>query len=455
MTDLGNVLGASTPNKNVPHVEYLWDTISYMGGVSGGSWFIGSFSDLLEEPQAYLEDLYVRLASPVEDLPGGASTWLHIFENWFLLPQNIPESIMSIYGPVILSHLLAWDPPHPANASHVNVPGLEQRLSGAIAKNIADFGLPYPIISAANVQPDFPESIFPNFYEFGPYEIGSVSPGKEGWIPSQCFNTHFESGKIPTGVTPYSGDNLAIILGTAGSGPFALTLGEAIGYACNAYCDLDCLGLCGWIEKELNSSTFGERLLPGKFNNFLKGTGVKGPLNEEDTFIVIDQGLTQNLPLMPLVSRGLDYIFAVDAGQPAIGGPPTGKALVHFDIYAQANGLPFPTIPKYFNSSLQAYTLPKEYADRQLIFGSKDKAVPTIVYLPLLRNATLTPNDPDFYPFFSDGHTSFTKTEIATMVELNKGLIQQTDLIESLKCLLQMDLGIEGEVACECSICVS
>ena len=104
--------------------------------------------------------------------------------------------------------------------------------------------------------------------------------------------------------------------------------------------------------------------------------------------------------------------------------------------------------------------LPVELQGEPVIFGAGSKTQkrvktpktpyePVIVYLPLRRNETIVPN---FDPYFDDTTTLYTATTIEKMVKLNKGLMNEKRVIDSIQCVLLRYLNMDRN-GCLCDIC--
>eukprot|EP01088_Endostelium_zonatum_P017735 TRINITY_DN5384_c0_g1_i1.p1 TRINITY_DN5384_c0_g1~~TRINITY_DN5384_c0_g1_i1.p1 ORF type:complete len:558 (-),score=121.07 TRINITY_DN5384_c0_g1_i1:46-1719(-) len=468
LTDLGHHLA----NQN------LTNSFTYNAGLSGGSWWVTSFADLYNPKSKFdfEQNMVYRLNVTLEHLPGGAETWIEILEKFYWdIPSTVPTSIMNVYGPVLASHFLTWEPEVPPvwdYDNNVRPVGIYERFSGKIRNNIETAQIPLPIVQASNYADLSPNTLFPNFFEFTPYESGFINTKCFAFIPTECFNNPFTNNTLtPTRNGIYqNGDNVAIIMGTSGSGPFALTFGQILVLLCEKYCQSwGCSQVCQWIAQEVehnNNSEWNGRFYPGVFHNFLyKSNLIHGKdrglseLYNDPLFYLVDSGVSQNIPFLPLLIRRVPIIFAVDASEPAEGGMPNGDALTSFQIFAQNEGYAFPKIPSEIDPVIKFPILPKALRGEPSIFGAgtknerREKSVggyePIVVYLPLRRNDTLVPG---FDPYFTDSHTLYTKVDIESMVKLNKGLMNEARVMDSIKCILLRYLNLDKK-GCYCEIC--
>jgi lysophospholipase len=221
-------------------------------------------------------------------------------------------------------------------------------------------------------------------YEFSPWEMGSWDPTLYGFVPMEYVGSAFENGELPSNSSCIRGfDSASYIMGTSSSlfNQFILNLPQQEGVS----------GLLtGAIDRILTRIGRAEEDIADWTPNPFYGWNLASNSHSDDrTLTLVDGGEDlQNIPLTPLIQpvRAVDVIFAVDSSADTLepgANWPNGTALVasyERSLEAIANGTSFPSIPaqnSFVNLGLN---------NRPTFFGcdssNTTSATPLIVYLP-------------------------------------------------------------------------
>ncbi|KAK8217483.1 Lysophospholipase 1 [Zalaria obscura] len=224
-------------------------------------------------------------------------------------------------------------------------------------------------------------------YEFNPWELGTWDPTTYAFAPLRYLGTNFSAGSVPSGDRCVRGfDNTGFVMGTSS------TLFNQFLLEINNQTTLD---IPSFVQTALESilTDIGEDEddiadYPNPFYHFNNDTS---RIANDDMLTLVDGGEDlQNIPLHPLIQpeRNVDVIFAVDSSadtadpQPAPNWP-NGTSLVatyERSLLPISNGTAFPAIPDqntFVNLGLNS---------RPTFFGCDSSNMtgqsPIIVYLP-------------------------------------------------------------------------
>ena len=219
-------------------------------------------------------------------------------------------------------------------------------------------------------------------YEFNPWEFGTFDPSIFAFAPLEYLGSHFENGEIAPGTPCVRGfDNAGFVMGTSSSlfNQFILhlnttdlpsTLKDAFG---------DILRHLG--DRNDDIAVYS----PNPFYKYANSTFA---YREAPNLNVVDGGEDgQNLPLHPLIqpTRNVDVIFAVDSSASTNHSWPNGSPLVatyerSLNSTGIGNGTAFPSVPDkstFINMGLNT---------RPTFFGCNSSNMtgpaPLVVYLP-------------------------------------------------------------------------
>ncbi|KFY07420.1 hypothetical protein V492_07151 [Pseudogymnoascus sp. VKM F-4246] len=257
---------------------------------------------------------------------------------------------------------------------------------------------PFPIIVADGRSPgDIIVSLNATVYEFNPFEMGSWDPTTFGFAPTRYLGSKFDGGKLATDASCVRGfDNVGYVYGTSSTlfNQFLLTLN---GTSSNLLTEV----LSSVLKNIGEDNNDIAQYSPNPFYHYNPATNRDAEVTE---LSLVDGGEDlQNIPLHPLIQpvRSVDVIFAVDSSADTEFFWPNGTALVA--TYERSlnttigNGTSFPSIPDVntmVNLGLNS---------RPTFFGCDAKntstLAPLVVYVPntpYVGHSNVSTFDPDY-----------------------------------------------------------
>ncbi|KAI9841325.1 MAG: Lysophospholipase 1 [Sclerophora amabilis] len=368
---------------NTGQLGGLLQSSTYISGLSGGSWLVGSIylndfatvSGLQKEDEGSVWELGRSIIRG----PDRDDTWFDMTATYGEIRDGVKakddagfNTTATDYWALALSYQLFKKTRAGYNTAFSSLADDAQFAAGE---------KPMPFIVADGRAPG--QKLIPGNatnYEFNPWEMGSFDPTLFAFAPLRYLGSAFSSGELPEDQSCITGfDNAAYIMGTSSSlfNAFLLKLD-----------DLDVpkafQKILGPVLKKFSDSENDiANYTPNPFYLFNKGTN---KIAEEKTMTLVDGGLDlQNIPLNPLIQpqRSVDVIFAIDSSADTDYNWPDGSSLMasyqrsFMDI---ENGTTFPAIPDnstFINSGLNT---------RPTFFGCDSKNMtgpaPIIVYIP-------------------------------------------------------------------------
>ncbi|KAI1916749.1 Lysophospholipase 1 [Ophidiomyces ophidiicola] len=368
------------------HLGGLLQSATYLSGLSGGGWLVGS--------------LYMNNDTTVTALGTGqkGSTWdftrsilqgpakrgssiLNTIDYYRQIMDTVDTkrnasfevSITDYWGRALSYQLIDASKGGPAYTWS----------SIALSSDFRDASVPMPILVADGRNPG--EKLIggnATVFEFNPWEFGTFDPTVFGFVPLEFLGSKFKAGALPSNESCIRGfDNAGFVMGTSSSlfNQFAL--------------QLDGVDIPESIKKELRKilETIGNEnndIAEYKPNPFYHYSNRSSPFANVDSLPVVDGGEDlQNIPLHPLVQpeRHVDVIFAIDSSADNKFNWPNGTALVatyqrSLNKTGIANGTAFPSIPDqntFINLGLNT---------KPTFFGCNSSNItgtsPLVVYIP-------------------------------------------------------------------------
>ncbi|KAF4467968.1 lysophospholipase [Fusarium albosuccineum] len=394
MNRAGFLSAADSRNGNDSAVSGLLQASTYLAGLSGGGWLVGSmfankFSTIPdlqhgEDGTALWRFDRSIFKGPKEDGIGALNTadyWTKILSDVTSKGDGWDTSLTDFWGRA-LSYQLVGD-----------AQGGQAFTFSSIqdSSHFKDAETPFPILVADGRAPgDKIVSLNATVFEFNPYELGTWDPTTYGFAPLRWLASNFTKGSIPRDGECVRGfDQFGFVMGTSSSlfNQFLLANVTAKGEES----DLPSF-ITEAVENVLKALDEAENdIAQYSPNPFLGWNPSANPNAKDFQLSLVDGGEDlQNIPLHPLIQpmRGLDVIFAVDSSADTGNSWPNGTALratyerSREDI---GNGTLFPAIPSaetFINNRLN---------QRPTFFGcnaknftvSKGQVVPPlVVYLP-------------------------------------------------------------------------
>ncbi|PQE09273.1 Lysophospholipase protein [Rutstroemia sp. NJR-2017a BVV2] len=404
----GFVAAADSRTKNstnVGGIGGLLQSTTYLSGLSGGAWLVGSI---------YINNFSTVTA--LSDGSSGSSVWQ--FGNSILKgPESSGFSITNT-----------------ADYYNVLVDDVDSKSAAGYETTVTDYwgrALSFQLVNASNGGPAYTfssiaqdetflsgDSPFPvlvadgrapgttlislnsTVYEFNPFELGSWDPTTYGFAPLSYIGSNFSSGVIPPQLSCVRGfDQVGFVMGTSSSlfNTFLIYINAT------SIPDFFNEAITSVLEQAGSEQNDIALFKPNPFFGYNNETNENSQSVE---LTLVDGGEDgQNIPLSPLIQpfRALDVLFAVDSSADTTFYWPNGTSLVasyrrSLNITLE-NGTVFPSIPDqdtFINLGLN---------NRPSFFGCNASNLtgeaPLIVYIP---NApySLQSNFSTFKPTYND-----------------------------------------------------
>lgn len=373
----------------------LLQASTYLAGLSGGSWLVGSI---------YMNNFTTVSALLDSSAADSASRFLWGFQESIIsgppvegIVSNIARGVdyfTTIYDQVNEKEDRGWNTTLTDYWGRALAYQLINATDGgpaytwsSIAQNdwFQRGDAPFPLVSATGRYPgEIVVSLNATNYEFSPFEMGSWDPTIFGFAPLEFVGSNFEGGEIPTGQDCVRGfDSASYVMGTSSSlfNQLILNLNTVEGipdFIRSAIGSI--LARIGRNEEDIADWTN---------NPFFRWNAAVNLHTEDRTLTLVDGGEDlQNIPLTPLIQpvRSVDVIFALDSSADTVSGGanwPNGTALVatyERSLEPISNGTAFPAIPgqnTFVNLGLN---------NRPTFFGcdssNSSSTTPLVVYLP-------------------------------------------------------------------------
>ncbi|RAL62473.1 hypothetical protein DID88_005039 [Monilinia fructigena] len=370
---------------NTGQIGGLLQATTYLAGLSGGGWLVGS--------------IYTNNFSTVESLRDGSNVW-NFDNSIFEGPNDDGIQILSTadYYSTIESQVKGkanagldfntsitdyWGRALSFQLVNATDGGPAYTFSSiALEENFANGDIPMPFL-VADARSPYTEIVSLNstVYEFNPFELGSWDPSTYAFAPLRYIGSNFTAGTIPDGQQCVRGfDQVGYIMGTS-STLFNQFLIQANSSGLptmitNAFSRI--LDKIGFTNNDI------AQYQPNPFYEFNNATNRNAQSTQLD---LVDGGEDgQNIPLYPLIQpiRGVDVIFAIDSSADTTYRWPNGTSLVA--TYERSlndtigNGTVFPAVPG--QNTFVNFGLNK----RPSFFGcdasNSTGPTPLIVYIP-------------------------------------------------------------------------
>lgn len=367
----------------------LLQSATYLAGLSGGSWLVGSlYTNNFTSVQAILDDDLAtngsgslwQLGNSILEGPSTGSIQLLDTAGYYITIQDQVHgkseagyniTITDYWGRMLSFQLINADAGGPSYTfSSIALQDWFTNGSTPLPLIVSDQRSPGQIIVSANS----------TIQEFSPWELGTWDPTIYGFAPLEYLGTNFSQGIVPSGDECVRGlDNSGYVMGTSS------TLFNAILTSVNSSLITSnvLFEAVAAVLKELGENDEDIADYPNPFFGFNNATN---QIYNDPRLTLTDGGEDgQNIPLHPLIQpvRNVDVIFAIDSSADTDYNWPNGSALVatyerQFDPIS--NGTVFPSVPgqnTFVNLGLN---------NRPTFFGcdasNSSGPTPLIVYIP-------------------------------------------------------------------------
>ncbi|KAI9848236.1 MAG: Lysophospholipase 1 [Thelocarpon superellum] len=353
----------------------LLQASTYLAGLSGGSWLVGSiyvnnFTDInsLQTKKEVWELSQDIFQGPPKTDP--FSYWVDIFQSFYAKKEaGFETSVTDTWA-----RALSWQ--------FVDAPDGGPSLTWSSIADQPGFvsgEMPMPLVVADGRAPDeYIVSINSTVFEFNPWEMGSFDPTLAAFAPLKYLGSNFSGGVLPSDAECYNNfDNAGFVFGTS-SALFNAILPRAVSWP---YLPPLIRLLVVEYLTELNL-TFQDvaDYTPNPFFGYKSSTN---PTAGTERLTLCDGGEDgENVPYHPLIqeARAVDVILSTDSSSD-VNSWPTGDALYQTYLRSQEHGVGekiwFPKIPD--NNTI----VNLELNNRPTIFGCDEESpVPLLVWMP-------------------------------------------------------------------------
>ncbi|CCF57156.1 hypothetical protein KAFR_0C01630 [Kazachstania africana CBS 2517] len=417
----------------------LLQATTYLSGLSGGNWLVGtlawnnwtSIQDIIDgfddSNTTSIWDISNSIISP------GGENDTYTTERFALIKEQINTKYEAGYN---ISLVDVWG----RALSYYFFPDLKNAGDALTWSSLRDFdvfqsaSMPLPIVVADNKYPDDTQiTLNTTVFEFNPFEMGSWDPSLHSFTDVKYLGTNVSNG-IPTdeGKCVVGFDNTGFFLG-ASSDIFYGALLE--GYS--TYINV--------IEKEFltaNQSVNTEFAIfsPNPFKDTkYYDSSVTSSNSDSDSLLLVDGGSDgQDIPFIPLLQeeRAVDAIFAFDNGDDTTENWPNGTALINTyqrQFMPQGKNMAFPYIP-------DATTFVEQGLNQKpTFFGCDSSNLTSLSYIPPL--IVYIPNAEYSYASNTSTFTlSYSLQERLDMVQngfeaaTRKNLTEDSDFLSCVSC---------------------
>ncbi len=367
----------------------LLQASTYIAGLSGGSWLVGSiyvnnFTTVEALENSDSGNIWELGNSILEGPDDGGIQALDTLDYYTDVYGDVQSkkdagfniSITDFWGRALSYQLI--------NATHGG-PGYTWS-SIALMQDFQQGNQPFPIaVSDGRAPGEKLISLNATNYEFNPFEMGTWDPTTYGFVPTSRLGTEFDNGAVTDTSRCVRGfDNAGFVMGTSSSLFNQLILNLDISSVPSAF--------QSFVNSTLNEFDTSNNDIADYSPNPFYGYNPTGNSHDYDSrrLTLVDGGEdNQNLPLNPLIqpNRGVDVIIAVDSSAdiPQTNWP-NGSSLVasyQRSLGPIANNTAFPPVPD-FNTFINfgLNTRPTFFGCNADNFSESANTPPLIVYIP-------------------------------------------------------------------------
>ncbi|KAK0633024.1 lysophospholipase [Immersiella caudata] len=330
----------------------LLQSSTYLAGLSGGGWMVGSvmlnnFSSIVQLRDGFEGSSVYQFSSSIFKGPKqrGLSI-LNTASYWDDIIDQVNEKRKAGYNASLTDF---WG--RALSYQLINAPngGPSYTFSSiALTDEFAQGNTPFPILVAdGRLREDKVVTLNATVYEFNPFEMGSFDPTVRGFVPTEYIGSNFSNGAISRDGQCVRGfDSASFAMGTSSSlfNIFILQNVSAIDAVPGFIADT----IVSFLTDLDDDHNDVAQWTPNPFYQWNPSTN---PTASTTELSLVDGGLDlQNIPLTPLLSphRAVDVIFAVDSSADTPQNWPNATALratYERSLLPIANGTLFPPVP--------------------------------------------------------------------------------------------------------------
>ncbi|KAH6657293.1 lysophospholipase [Truncatella angustata] len=330
----------------------LLQSSTYLAGLSGGGWLVGSiyannFSTVVQlrdgspgsSVWAFDSSIFEGPEESGLSILNTAEYWNDIYDQVTAKSNaGFETSITDYWGRALSYQLINATDGGPAYTFS----------SIAQTQDFKDASQPMPILVADGRVPGTTViSLNTTVFEMNPWELGSFDPTLFGFAPMQYVGSNFSNGEVPDNGSCVEGfDQYGYVMGTSSSlfNQFILQ-----NLSSTSIPDFLVTAIEDVLEKLGANDDDIADWYPNPFYGY-DPTGDNYNVNQSSLTLVDGGEDLQNIPLHPLIqpARAVDVIFAVDSSADTTYAWPNGTALrATYDrsLGPIANGTQFPAVP--------------------------------------------------------------------------------------------------------------
>lgn len=321
----------------------MLDAVTYISTLSGSTWTAASWLMHRSSPLAMTNKLRSKLyqAFSTKNIDKAAITKKIASKVWDGKKLSLNDFWGNLIGNVFLS--IPTDD------------GLNYYLHD-LAPQTTSGEFPIPIFTSVigQTNPRY------EWVEYTPFEIGSTY--LKSWISPELFGKRFKDGLTTDSSRP---ENFAYLLGIFGSA-YAGSMIDALQFIKD--------GLETVYNIDISSNWFNwlwgnnARISPPEIPNFARG--LQNPLRNENKLTLVDAGMAINVPVPPLLRRGVKIYFICDAGTDA--NSPIGTEMRKIEEWAREHGYKFPAM-NFESLTSQPFSIWAHPTDKEM---------PIVIHIP-------------------------------------------------------------------------
>ncbi|KEY71245.1 hypothetical protein S7711_02352 [Stachybotrys chartarum IBT 7711] len=395
MNGAGFISAADSRNSENGSISGLLQSTTYLAGLSGGGWLVGSifannFSTVPDLQRGNNDTALWRFdrtifTGPEESGIGVLNTvsyWQDISNAVDSKAEGWETSLTDYWGRALSYQLIGTPDGGPAYTFS----------SIAESDHFQSADTPYPILVSDGRRPgERIISLNATVYEFNPFELGTWDPTVYGFAPLRYIASNFTNGSISSNGSCVRGfDQFGYVMGTSSSLFNQFLLANITSATSDSGIPSFIVdALQGVLERLDEDENDVAQYVPNPF--FGWNPTSDNANSDKDQLSLVDGGEDlQNIPLHPLIQpyRAVDIIFAIDSSADTSNNWPNGTALrASYDrsMNDMANGTLFPAVPSaetFINQRLnQRPTLFGCDADNFTLSGN-ETVPPLIFYIP-------------------------------------------------------------------------
>ncbi|KAI1384104.1 lysophospholipase catalytic domain-containing protein [Hypoxylon trugodes] len=367
----------------------LLQSSTYLAGLSGGGWLVGSifannFSSVVQLRDGYEGSSLWQFSNSIFKGPKSRGiSIVNTVEYWDDIKNQVDDKRDAGYDASITDY---WGRALSVQLINAADGGPAYTFSSiADAPNFSGADTPMPILVSDERRPNTEVvSLNSTVIEFNPWEIGSFDPTVFGFAPIRYAGSNFSGGSVPNDGHCVEGfDSFSFVMGTS-STLFNQFLLQNLSDTSIPSIVVDALRAILTDIGDNNDDIAA--WTPNPFYGYNNNTNAN---HEDEQLTLVDGGEDlQNIPLHPLIQpiRELDVIFAVDSSADTETNFPNGTALrATYDRSKTdiANGTAFPAVPDaetFVNLGLNKK--PTFFGCNTSDFSNASHIPPLIVYVP-------------------------------------------------------------------------